>query len=48
MNLGAVYLKIGEFDEAYKYFLEAYQKGKYRAFKEEDPEYWEFFKSRKE
>lgn len=46
INLGAVHFKLGELDEAYSCFLKAYEKGKYRAFKEEDNEYWEFFKSR--
>ena len=47
INLGAVHLNLGEYDEAYDCFLKAYEKGKYRAFKEENEEYWDFFKSRK-
>ncbi|WP_373963002.1 hypothetical protein [Kosakonia sacchari] len=46
INLGAVHFKLGELDEAYSCFLKAYEKGKYRAFKEEDNEFWDFFKSR--
>jgi tetratricopeptide (TPR) repeat protein len=46
INLGAAHLKLGEFSEAYECFLKAYEKGNQRAFKEEDPEYWKFFKSR--
>ncbi|MIG38920.1 tetratricopeptide repeat protein [Salmonella enterica subsp. enterica] len=46
VNLGAVCLELGENDEAYECFLKAYEKGKHRAFKEYDPKYWEFFKSK--
>lgn len=44
INLGAVYLELGEADKAYDCFSKAYEKGKNRAFKEYDPKYWEFFK----
>ena len=46
IDLGAVHLELDKKDEAYQYFLQAYNKGQYRAFKEHSPKYWEFFKSR--
>lgn len=46
IDLGSVCFELGENDEAYECFLKAYEKGKYRAFKEYDPKYWEFFKSK--
>lgn len=46
INLGLVYFELNEKDKAYECFLKAYEKGKHRAFKEYDPKYWEFFKSR--
>lgn len=46
IDLGAIHLELDEKDEAYQCFLQAYNKGQYRAFKEHSPKYWEFFKSR--
>ncbi|EOF5434879.1 hypothetical protein ACK1MO_004659 [Salmonella enterica] len=46
IDLGSVYFELGENDDAYECFLKAYEKGKYRAFKEYDSKYWEFFKSK--
>ncbi|MCK7431185.1 hypothetical protein [Enterobacter chengduensis] len=45
IDLGAVHFELGEKDEAYQFFLKAYGKGKYRAFKEHDQKYWDFFKA---
>ena len=43
-----VYFAAGEWDDAYAKFDEAHRNGKYRAFKEEDPKYWEFFKAERD
>lgn len=46
IDLGAVHFELGEYGEAYECFFTAYEKSKNRAFKEYDPKYWNFFKSK--
>ena len=46
MRVGEVYYELNEFDQSYKYFEIAYERGKKRAFKEHDNKYWTFFKQK--
>ena len=47
INLGMVCYELGQYDESYKYFGEAYNLGQARAFKEKPKKYLDFYLNKK-
>ncbi|EMS1065128.1 hypothetical protein [Providencia stuartii] len=46
-DLGMVYYELGQYDESYKYFNDAYNLGKARPFQERPKKYLEFYLERR-
>lgn len=46
-EMGRVCYELEEYDQAMQYFSIAYERGKYRAFKEYDKKYWHFYSKNK-
>ena len=47
INMGMVCYELGQYDESYKYFSEAYNLGQTRAFKERPKKYLDFYLNKK-
>ena len=47
INMGMVCYELGQYDESYKYFSEAYNLGQARAFKEKPKKYLDFYLNKK-